>query len=39
MGPSPLLHVSCRMMMSEFLISEIKSVFLLLSPKTDDLNP
>ncbi len=37
-GPS-LLHVSCRMIMSEFFISELKSVFLLLRPKVDDLRP
>ena len=36
MGPSPLYHVSCRMTMSVFLISLMKSGFLLFRPKADE---
>ena len=39
MGPSPSYHVSCRMTMSVFPISLMKSGFLLFRPKADDLRP
>ena len=39
MGPSPLYHVSCRMTMSVFPISLMKSRFLLFRPKADYLRP